>query len=233
MDFALLQKRLIAHIRARVRGGEVTERRLARVTGISQPHVHNVLKGVRALSPELADHLLRELRINLLDLLEPEEMKRHLLERGEELRRLREVPLLAGRIGPGHPYPQSESRYDAYPFPSLYVDLLKRPVTARVARDDHLPAPLQADDVVLLEQHPLMRNPVHAFEIYVVSVEGQAMFRHVQVHGDRVYVLGRGTRDCIQLAGGDILEIVKAKVLWFGRRLEQIVWRPPSLPHLD
>jgi transcriptional regulator with XRE-family HTH domain len=116
MDFALLQQRLVAHIRERVRGGEVTERRLARLTGISQPHVHNVLKGVRALSPALADHFLRELRISVFDLLEPQEMEGQLAHKTTVHLRSQEVPFLNGRIGPGLPYPHGESDYESIRF---------------------------------------------------------------------------------------------------------------------
>ena len=73
MSFHLLQLRVIADVQERVRRGDVTERGLARLTGISQPHLHNILKGVRVLSPHMADLILRQLHINLLDLLEPEE----------------------------------------------------------------------------------------------------------------------------------------------------------------
>ncbi|MCU1274362.1 MAG: transcriptional regulator, family [Bryobacterales bacterium] len=79
MSFHLLQLRVIAHVQGRVRRGDVTERGLARLTGISQPHLHNILKGVRVLSPHMADLILRQLHINLLDLLEPDESSaRHL-----------------------------------------------------------------------------------------------------------------------------------------------------------
>lgn len=73
MYFELLQLRLIAHVQDRVQRGELTERGLARRTGISQPHLHNVLKGVRVLSPQIGDVLLRHLHITLLDLLKEEE----------------------------------------------------------------------------------------------------------------------------------------------------------------
>jgi transcriptional regulator with XRE-family HTH domain len=73
MDFQELQRRFIEHLRDRIRSGELTERRLARMTGISQPHVHNVLAGKRIFSPELADTILHVLRIDLLDLLRPDE----------------------------------------------------------------------------------------------------------------------------------------------------------------
>jgi transcriptional regulator with XRE-family HTH domain len=70
MDFTRLQRRLVAHLRERVRSGEVTERGLARLTGVSQPHIHNVLKGERFLSIETADQILRGLHISLIDLME-------------------------------------------------------------------------------------------------------------------------------------------------------------------
>jgi len=77
MDFTRLQCRLVTHIRERVRSGEVTERGLARMTGVSQPHIHNVLKGSRFLSVGMADQILRELRIDLLDLIEAADFDRH------------------------------------------------------------------------------------------------------------------------------------------------------------
>ncbi|MBV8831271.1 MAG: hypothetical protein JO108_18815 [Acidobacteriaceae bacterium] len=48
------------------------------MVGISQPQIHNVLKGTRKLAPELADKLLAKLEINVLDLLAPGELKEHL-----------------------------------------------------------------------------------------------------------------------------------------------------------
>jgi transcriptional regulator with XRE-family HTH domain len=70
MDFQRLQSRLIANLRERVRSGEITERSLARVTGVSQPHLHNVLKGKRLLSAGKADQILRHLHLDLADLMD-------------------------------------------------------------------------------------------------------------------------------------------------------------------
>ena len=74
MDFQELERRFIEHLRDRIRSGELTERRLARLAGISQPHVHNVLKGKRLFSVEAADAIVHVLQLNLLDLLLPEEV---------------------------------------------------------------------------------------------------------------------------------------------------------------
>ena len=71
MNFGDLQQRIVALLRQRVSNGEVSERRLARMLGISQPHMHNVLRGKRSFSIETADAILRRLRLDLLDLFEP------------------------------------------------------------------------------------------------------------------------------------------------------------------
>jgi transcriptional regulator with XRE-family HTH domain len=74
VDFREQQRRLVAHLHALVRSGDATERGLARLTGVSQPHMHNVLNGKRLLSLEMSDRVLAQLHIDLLDFLEPGEM---------------------------------------------------------------------------------------------------------------------------------------------------------------
>jgi hypothetical protein len=76
MDFQQLHGRLVDHLQRRVRNGEMTERGLSRLTGVSQPHIHNVLKGKRLFSLSSADGILRQLRLDVLDLLEPHERER-------------------------------------------------------------------------------------------------------------------------------------------------------------
>ena len=74
MNFYDLQRRLLEDLRRRVRSGEITERRLARQTGISQPHIHHVLKGKRLLSTLKADEILSHLGLDLLDLVDAAEL---------------------------------------------------------------------------------------------------------------------------------------------------------------
>ena len=75
MTFHDLQQRLLEELRQQVRSGAATERGLARSSGISQPHLHNVLKGRRKLSLRKADGVLHRLQIDLLHLIEPEELR--------------------------------------------------------------------------------------------------------------------------------------------------------------
>jgi transcriptional regulator with XRE-family HTH domain len=76
VTFTALMERLVRELNRRVRAGEITERRLARVLDASQPHVHNLLKGVRGMSPALADHILERLNIPIESLFTEEE-RRH------------------------------------------------------------------------------------------------------------------------------------------------------------
>ncbi len=82
VTFQALQTRLIAFVNTRIRNGDFTERGLAKILGISQPQIHNVLKGARKLSPELADRVIRKFEMSVLDLLEAGEMYEQMLSRG-------------------------------------------------------------------------------------------------------------------------------------------------------
>ncbi len=68
MTFQELHESLALHITRKVRRGELTERGLARRAGISQPHLHHVLKGKRYFSLQTADLVLLELGLNVFDL---------------------------------------------------------------------------------------------------------------------------------------------------------------------
>ncbi len=74
LNFRDFQERLRVNLRLRVSAGEVTERGLARLTGVSQPHIHNVLKGKREFSPDMADRIMQSLRMDLLELLQAHEI---------------------------------------------------------------------------------------------------------------------------------------------------------------
>lgn len=74
LTFAALQARLIQFVRICIQNGDFTERALARALGISQAQIHNVLKGARKLKPELADRIMSQLDLSVLDLLENAEL---------------------------------------------------------------------------------------------------------------------------------------------------------------
>ena len=81
VTFGVLQARLIHLVNERIQNGDFTERGLARLLGVSQPQIHNVLKGARRLRPELADRLIATLELTILDLLDSAELHEELLQR--------------------------------------------------------------------------------------------------------------------------------------------------------
>ncbi|MCC6342245.1 MAG: XRE family transcriptional regulator [Bryobacterales bacterium] len=76
MILTYLRLRLLEDLHRRIRGGEFTERGLARRLAVSQPHIHNILKGARVMSLELADHIIAELEIPAERLLSAEDLLR-------------------------------------------------------------------------------------------------------------------------------------------------------------
>ena len=74
MTLGDLQQRFVVLLQERIRAGELTERSLARMVGVSQPHMHNVLHGKRTFSLETADDIMRRLHMDIFDLILPEEI---------------------------------------------------------------------------------------------------------------------------------------------------------------
>jgi transcriptional regulator with XRE-family HTH domain len=73
MTIGDIQRRLVAHLLKRIRNGELSERALARLVGVSQPHLHHVLHGKRSLSIKTTDEIMHQLKMDIFDLIEPAE----------------------------------------------------------------------------------------------------------------------------------------------------------------
>ena len=223
MDFQLLQGRLIAHIRARVQNGEITERSLARLSGISQPHLHNVLKGARSLSPTVADKILPHLRIDLLEVAEGVPAG-GLPPRGPGDKGIyRIVPLLDGYIGPGHPFPAPGAGNDGYPFRWSDLEGLESVVAVRLAPDPHLAELFGSGAVVLLDCSEARRNdPDEGY--YALDLEGDSAIRLVRRSGRRLCALGREAGDdprewpWLPLSDRGLLRMLKGRVSFVLRR---------------
>lgn len=63
-----LRKRILSYAAASILAGLISESRLAKLTGYSQPHIHHVLNARRNGTPRLVDAIARALRITVLDL---------------------------------------------------------------------------------------------------------------------------------------------------------------------
>lgn len=68
MNLQQAQSYVLQHLRRLVGSGEVTQSVLARRAGLSPAHVHNLLSGVRPMTADVADLVLKALSLDLEDL---------------------------------------------------------------------------------------------------------------------------------------------------------------------
>ncbi|HUI82825.1 MAG TPA: hypothetical protein VL240_01310 [Candidatus Binatia bacterium] len=192
-----LQAQLRAHIRARIRRGELTGSALAREAGFPQGHLSNFLNSRRGLSVESMDRLLESLDIGVLDLLDLEEIQRRaaLPEASEDMERVAMVSPENAAVA--RPAPEqilgtrsfkrsflrklkpggAEERHDWLRFVVIKMD-------ARGARG-LLPVALSAA-TLLIDRHYISLQPYRRFHpnIYVVSVHGRCSMGYVSVVGN-------------------------------------------------
>ena len=214
MGFKSLQARLVAYLHRRIQTGEITERGLARLIGLSQPHLHNVLKGTRFLSMEMADQIVERLQIDLLavaDGLEPGESN------GERpVGRM--VPFLEGSIGPGHPYPRKENRRQGYPFQAADLLGMEAPVAAWLAPDAQLGERLGQGGLILLDRSENVRYYLEKDSYYVLDLGGESAVRRVKQVDARLYVREPDAQEddsqwpWISLEDRELTDVIKGRV---------------------
>ena len=227
MQFEELYRLLIDTARQRVRAGEFTERRLARLCNLSQPHMHNVLRDIRSLSPESADRLMDVLDLNIPALL--------FRSSGKAETAVCPVPVLRSRLGPG--FETALTTYRGFmPFPAHRVASLVEPVVAQLGADLVLPKPLAASDYVLLDRNPDIRANPSGGGYWVVAESTGLRVRYVKPGGTCVYLANESNiRDPanwqpVPLRERNILEIVRARIVWISREMETTPAAPADAP---
>ena len=222
MNFQDARLKLLAYVRNEIRNGELTERRLARLVGISQPHAHNVLKGARTLSPQVFDLLLKYLHLSLLDLIPVEELEAQ-LERRRPLPPVAQIPFLETPIGPGRPWPSSVDWAKTFPAPVSPVTIPNDLLMANLADDPTMAATLAACDLALLDTSERQCSAVDPEGLYVVERGGEAVIRSIRSGARGYYLVADATLDHpaawepLQLSTAPDSAAVKARVVWLGR----------------
>ena len=226
MTFQDARLKLLAYVRNEVRNGELTERGFARGIGISQPHVHNVLKGVRNLSPEVFDLALKYFHLSLLDLAPLEEIEAQ-LQRRHSGERVPEVAFLERPIGPGRSWPSQVNWRKSFPLPYPAATVPADLVIAKLAADPAMAATLASYDIALLDTSEQRRSALSPQGLYVIERRGEALLRYIRSGTRRHYLVTDADLDsptaweAFRLSTEQLSDVVKARVVWLGREQDR------------
>jgi len=226
LTFQDARLKLLAYVRNEVRNGELTERGLARLIGISQPHAHNVLRGVRTLSPEVFDLVLKYLHLSLLDLASIEEIEGQ-LQRRRARERVAEVAFLERPVGPGSPWLAGVNWRKSFPVPFPSVTVPDELVMAKLATDPAMIATLGSYDIALLDTSEQSRAAVSPQGLYVIERSGEAVLRYIRSGTRRYYLVTDADWDSpsawewLALSRAQLDAAVKARVIWLGRERDR------------
>lgn len=239
LHFARLERRLLEALRRRIANGETTERRLARQVGLSQPHVHNVLKGARALTPAVADLLMEGVGLSALDLVQTTELWDALRSRSPMDPGLRHVAVVEGRVSTQDPFPDLGERTDWLCLPASITRTMGRPVFVKASLDDEVHSFFPDVEVALIDTDESARVIIVPGQWYVVRIDGVGLFRQIRRENHRLILLGQtGLFDSrlpsmLTVHDGSVLQFIRGRVGWMGRdprRLDHLAieWPIPA-----
>jgi transcriptional regulator with XRE-family HTH domain len=226
VSFQALQQHLLDAVRARVQNGDITERGLAKLAGLSQPHVHNILKGVRIPSLAVSDVLLRKLHISIADLLNCGDKTSELAATFTDADEYSYVNVLEGLIGPGHPWPLRVNTVERFPISKNRLARFVHPVIGRLAGDIRMEPLFGENDLAIFDQDYRKRASIHSDGLYLIKLGRYGMIRHVRVDGASLYLVAE---DCIKypaawerisLHASEIQHSVRAQVTFVTREAE-------------
>jgi hypothetical protein len=228
LTFLDARLKLLAYVRNEVRNGELTERGFARLIGISQPHAHNVLKGVRTLSPEVFDLVLKYLHLSLLDLAPAEEIEAQ-IERRRRHERVAEIAFLDAPVGPGRPWPAGVNWRQTYPQPFAAATVSGELLMTRLASDPNMTATLASYDIALVDTSGRGRSPIAPEGLYVIERRGETVLRYIRWGKRWPYLVSDAVWDNplawepVTLSTARFQDAVKARVVWLGRERDRDV----------
>jgi hypothetical protein len=208
--------KLLARVRDCVRGGRVSGRALAKLAGLSQPHMHNLLAGKRGMTPGVADRLLDALGLSLRDIL------------GDG--GLSAAPALVqfeGALGGGRAFPRIAQGRPAPWFDPARLEGFESPCLGRVADEETSMAPaLRPGDDVLVDCGWRARRHPRAEAIYAIEWEGLGYLCRCRLAAGALLTLTDSRCDAgppprISLEERQAADVVRGEIVWFGRRVER------------
>jgi len=221
LNFQDAQQRLLAYVRDRIHNGELTERRFARMLGVSQPHAHNVLKGVRKLSVEISDSILRVLQISLLDIATIAELERNIKQRSG-LGSISRIRFLGGAVGPGLHWPSAIDAERIFRYNTSDLPASESMIAAQLAPDPRMAATIEQAEIAILDTSERKRTSPSPEGLYVVERASDVVLRRVRPGARGYYLIADDALESPALwelivPPGGVLSLVKAQVAWLGQ----------------
>jgi hypothetical protein len=223
LGFRELAGRLIRHLNAMVRRGEISERGLARLTLYSQPHIHNVLNGKRAMTIELADQIMALLTVPLPCLLSQDELSGRLPGLPADVL---PVPILGGSLGGGKAFPRDMSAPQQRLFPAAEAAGTISPVLVRIDRSENSMRPtVWPGDIVLLDRSLQERRRPTIDSIYAVCWRNKGWIGRCRRVSRALVLVVDNAREAVSppptipLDHRDVLDVVRGRIAWLGRDL--------------
>lgn len=225
LNFVEIRCRLLEHLRDRIRNGEITERRLAALAGISQPHIHNVLKGVRNLSPELIDLVFKCLNCSVLDLCSLEELTQPLQRLCVFPEPTFDLPFVSSVVGRGRPWDGTVDFKHRQAVPCALRGLGQNLVLARLSEDSDMRNSLLGNNIAVLN---LAESEEYRPDtVYVVDRGPDAVLRYIRPGLAALYLasdanLEDPARWEALSTRSALVPVVRARVCWLGKEARTV-----------
>lgn len=209
---------LLERTRSMIRSGEITERGLAKLMGYSQPHVHNVLAGVRGVNMGFADDLMAALGIQPAELFAGVESKRT----GNYVR----VPLCSGTLSSKSSFPRKGREAGVVYLPPGVVPASAALMAMHVGEDESNMWPaIWPGDIIVIDSAPPCRADPDVDGIYALRLRGKGMVRRCRKIGGRLLIIGDRDEgadpEWVSLDTRRILDVVRGRIVWVSRRLDE------------
>jgi hypothetical protein len=207
-----LQDQLRHQIRARIQRGEWTGSSLSGEAGFQQGHLSNFLNARRGLSVEAMDRLLEILHIGILDLVEPEDIRRRVVLPGPASH-FEDVALVspenaalarfnAGQILETHNFRRSFLRKLRPDDSGERADWLRFVLIRLAAGNVGGVLPLEVSEVTLLiDRHYSSLQPYRRLRpnLYALRLAGRCFLGYVSVSGDHLVLRPNNPRTAVEV----------------------------------
>jgi hypothetical protein len=136
------------------------------------------------------------------------------------------APVLNGSLGAGKPFPHTGGETSRYLLPSRVLSAAVSPVVVRLdGRENSMSPLLEPGDWVLLDRSPMLRRRPQFGSAYALLLGEAGFVARCRVVGAALVLVADNARQGVDvpnpvpLAGRNILDVVRGKIVWVGREL--------------